>query len=125
MSKSKVKSTEPTSLPSSAEVQGGLIIHSKASHTVISDIEARVSNEHNGLEPSFCEIKRIFFCAEEDCYFVVNNWEIIGFNSHVHAYHIEPTQKRQIVSTATINQYGPIERLMFVGHGKYYLIYFN
>ena len=42
-SKSKVKSTEAISLPSSAEVQGGLIIHSKSSYTVISDIEARVN----------------------------------------------------------------------------------
>ena len=43
MSKSKLKSTEATLLASSAEVQGGLIIHSKAAHTVISDIEARVN----------------------------------------------------------------------------------
>ena len=61
-----------------------------------------VSNEHNELEPSFCEIEHILISNDQDCHFYVMNWETICFNSHVHAYQIEPTLQWQIISTVII-----------------------
>lgn len=85
-----------------------------------------VGESRDGLIPTFCEIKYILYDTENcESSFLLKAWNTITLSEYLHAYEIEEGSEWQHMSTDRIPDYGSIQRLVFSGNQKVYVMYFD
>lgn len=78
----------------------------------------------DGLFPTFGKIHYILL-EKDQYYFVIEQWETVGFDPHIHSYNITPSDAWIVLSSDQLSSYGPISSHIYAKDGLVYIMYYN